>query len=163
MTQVLIAVDDTQHSLHVARVAYDLFGNTAAYTVVNVTDQSPMIWGGDSLMWGVGYPVLMAPSGVLGVAPGDGVNGQPTDLDAAPIEAAIQVAQEVATEAELPNPQVVGESGDPAQAILNAARHHQADVIVVGSHDRSWFSNLFVPSVTGAVVRDADVPVLIAR
>ncbi|HEY7626492.1 MAG TPA: universal stress protein [Ilumatobacteraceae bacterium] len=163
MTQVLIAVDDTERSLHVARVAYDLFGDGAAYTVVNVTDQSPMIWGGDSLMWGVGYPVLMAPAGLLGVAPGDGDDGQPKDIDAASIEAAIQVAHDVAEEADLPNPQVVGESGDPAQAIITAARHHQADVIVVGSHDHSWLSDLFVPSVTGAVVKESEIPVLIAR
>lgn len=163
MTQVLIAVDDTERALHVARVAYDLFGDTAAYTVVNVTDQSPMVWGGDSLMWGVGYPVSMAPSGLLGVAPPGGEGTTAADLHTAPIEAAIKVAQEVAEEADLPSPQVVGESGDPAQAIIDAARHHQADVIVVGSPERSWFSKLFAPSVTGAVLKEAAIPVLIAR
>ena len=83
--------------------------------------------------------------------------------DQAPIDAAIQVAHGVASEAHLPNPQVVGEVGDPATAIIEAAHHHQADVIVVGSHDRSWFSRLLVPSTSGAVVREADIPVLIAR
>lgn len=164
MTQVLIAVDDSEHSLRAARVAYDLFGDSAAYTVVNVTDQSPMVWGGDSLMWGVGYPVLLAPSRLVGVVPpGAGAGAGATNPDTAPIEAAIRVAQEVADEADLPHPQVVGEAGDPAQAILEAARHHQADVIVIGSHERSWFSKLFSPSVTGSVVKDADIPVLIAR
>jgi nucleotide-binding universal stress UspA family protein len=165
MTQVLIAVDESEHSLHAAKVAYDLFGGTASYTVVNVADASPMIWGGDALMWGVGYPVMMAPSGLVGVGtrPSSGAGAAVTEMDNGPIDSAMQVALDVATEADLPNPQVVGEVGDPALAILQAARHHLADVIVIGSHDRSWVSRLFVPSVTGSVVRDAEIPVLIVR
>jgi nucleotide-binding universal stress UspA family protein len=164
MTQVLIAVDDTEHSLHAARVAYELFGDTASYTVVNVTDQNAMMWGGDSLMWGVGYPVMMAPEGLIGVAPpSTGADPATASADTAPIDSAMRVALDVATEADIPNPQVVGEVGDPAQAIVEAAHHHQADVIVIGSHDRSWFSRLLNPSVSGSVMRDADIPVLIAR
>ena len=85
------------------------------------------------------------------------------EVDTAPIDAAIQVARDVADEASIPNPQVVGEVGDPATAIITAAHHHQADVIVIGSHDRSWFSKLFVPSVSSAVVREADIPVLVTH
>jgi nucleotide-binding universal stress UspA family protein len=175
MTQVLIAVDDSESSIKTASIAYALFGDGASYTVVNVADQSPMIWGGDALVWGIGYPIVMAPSGIVEVAPAGthpsagsrdeslGADTTSAEVDNAPIDAAIQVARDVATEARIPNPQVVGEVGDPATAIINAAHHHQADVIVIGSHDRSWFSKLFVPSVTGAVVREADIPVLIAR
>ena len=169
MTQVLIAVDESEHSLRAARVAYGLFGENATYTVVNVADVSPMVWGGDSLMWGVGYPVLMAPAGLVGVGP-SGQAESPTSAapttttaDNAPIEAAMQVALDVATEADLPNPQVVGEVGDPALAIMEAARHHQADVIVIGSHDRSWLTRLLNPSVAGSVVKDSDIPVLIVH
>ena len=169
MTQVLIAVDDSESSIKTARTAYARFGDTVTYTVVNVADQSPMIWGGDALVWGIGYPIVMAPSGVVevdhaGASPRSATSDSAAaEVDSAPIDAAIEVARGVASEAQIPNPQVVGEVGDPAYAIITAARHHQADVIVVGSHDRSWFSKLLTPSVTGAVVRDADVPVLIAR
>jgi nucleotide-binding universal stress UspA family protein len=166
MTQVLIAVDDSESSIKTARIAYALFGDSASYTVVNVADQSPMIWGGDALVWGIGYPIVMAPSGVVEVAPTGGkthADSVAAEVDNAPIDAAIEVARDVAAEAHLPNPQVVGEVGDPATAIISAAHHHQADVIVIGSHDRSWFSKLFVPSVAGAVMREADIPVLIAR
>jgi nucleotide-binding universal stress UspA family protein len=178
MTQVLIAVDDSDYSVNAAKVAYALFGDTASYTVVNVAEQSPMMWGGDSLVWGVGYPIVMAPSGVVHAVPASTVAaaGGTTDpgspgpgpavalLDAAPIDAAMQVALDVATEADLPNPQVVGEAGgDPAAAIIAAAHHHQADVIVIGSHERSWLARLFIPSVAGNVLKDADIPVLIAR
>lgn len=176
MTQVLIAVDDSEDSIKTARIAYDLFGDTASYTVVNVADRTPLMWGGDSLVWGVGYPVMMGPSGAFDLGPGRMGSGEvapdrgvrtndaaAAEADSAPIDAAIQVAHDVASEAQLPNPQVVGEVGDPATAIITAAHHHQADVIVVGSHDRSWFSRLLVPSTAGAVVREADIPVLIAR
>jgi nucleotide-binding universal stress UspA family protein len=171
MTQVLIAVDDTETSIATARTAYALFGPDANYIVVNVADRSPMVWGGDALVWGIGYPIVMSPAGPAEVrAAGSHPNADtpPDDLtaaeiDNAPIDAAIQVARDVANEAHIPNPQVVGEVGDPATAIITAAHHHQADVIVIGSHDRSWFSKLFVPSVAGAVVREADIPVLVAR
>jgi nucleotide-binding universal stress UspA family protein len=163
MTHVLIAVDDSESSVATARTAYSLFGAEASYIVVSVADRTPVMWGGDSLVWGVGYPIMMGPTEVVA---GD---AQPTgdatvaETDSAPIDAAIQVARDVADEAHIPHPQVVGEVGDPATAIITAAHHHQADVIVIGSHDRSWFSKLFAPSVAGAVVREADIPVLVAR
>jgi nucleotide-binding universal stress UspA family protein len=160
MTQVLIAVDDSDSSIATARTAFALFGPDAGYVVVNVADRAPVMWGDDALAWGVGYPIMMGPTGPA-VTPNGDVSV--AEADSAPIDAAIQVAQDVADEADIPNPQVVGEVGDPATAIITAAHHHQADVIVVGSHDRSWFSKLFVPSVAGAVVREADIPVLVAR
>jgi nucleotide-binding universal stress UspA family protein len=175
MTQVLIAVDDSDASIKTARIAYDLFGDSAGYIVVNVAEQTPVMWGGDALVWGVGYPVMLAPAGTPQLAPpgtgtaGTGTTSDPDDpdsattVDNAPIDAAIQVARGVAAEADLPTPQVVGEVGDPATAIINAAHHHHADVIVVGSHHRNWFSSLLSPSVSNAVVREADIPVLIAR
>ena len=38
-----------------------------------------------------------------------------------------------------------------------------ADVIVLGTHDRGWFSRLLTGSVSSDVLRHADVPVLVAR
>ena len=162
MTQVLIAVDDSESSIATARTAFALFGADANYIVVSVADQTPIVWGGDSLAWGVGYPIMM-PSEVATAGTNPSGDTSVADVDSAPIDAAIQVARDVADEAQIPNPQVVGEVGDPATAIITAAHHHKADVIVIGSHDRSWFSKLFVPSVSGAVVREADIPVLVTH
>jgi nucleotide-binding universal stress UspA family protein len=164
MTHVLIAVDDTEHSLRAARTAYRLFGSLATYTVVSVSDQPTMLWGGDTLMWGVPYPLMVAPTGVVGVAtPGTATTGSERAATAAAVDEAMQVALDVAERAEIPEPQVVGETGDPAAAILEAARHHHADVIVIGSHERSWFARLMSPSVAGALVKEAEIPVLLAR
>jgi nucleotide-binding universal stress UspA family protein len=163
MTHVMIAVDDSESSVATARTAYALFGADAKYIVVSVADRTPVMWGGDTLAWGVGYPVMMGPSEPVTAGSTSDTDATSTEGDTAPIDSAIQIARDVADEAHLPNPQVVGEVGDPATAIITAAHHHQADVIVIGSHDRSWFSKLFDPSVAGAVVREADIPVLVAR
>jgi K+-sensing histidine kinase KdpD len=55
----------------------------------------------------------------------------------------------------------LGEVGDPADAILRAARHHHADVVVLGEDDRSWISRPFTGSVERALLRDSDVSVLV--
>jgi nucleotide-binding universal stress UspA family protein len=48
-----------------------------------------------------------------------------------------------------------------ATAIINAARTHGADVIVVGSHHRNWFSKLFHGSTSDDVIDEANIPVLV--
>ena len=98
MTQVLIAVDDSESSIKTARTAYALFGDTATYTVVNVADQSPMIWGGDALVWGIGYPIVMAPSGAVEVEHArktPSSDSAAAEVDSTPIDAAIEVARGV--------------------------------------------------------------------
>jgi nucleotide-binding universal stress UspA family protein len=58
---------------------------------------------------------------------------------------------------------LIGDVGDPARAILEAAHEHGVDVVVVGSHDRSWLSRLFSKSVSTEIVKRADLPVLLAK
>lgn len=153
MINVLIAVDDSEESVTAARVAHELFGDSATYTIVSVAAQT-LAWGGEPMIWGMGYAVVIPPLGVLGPA---------TSVHDTTLDDAREVAHDIAAAADLQGAQLVGETGDPARAIIDAARHHQADVIVVGSHDRGWFSRLFSPPVTGAVINDCDIPVLIAR
>jgi len=169
MTRVLIAADDSEESITAARTARTLFGDTAEYTVVSVASTQGMLWAGSSMEWGLPYPMVIPPAGAMGpplvfqqpTAAADGSSDQggyqsPTDI-------AEQQADEVAVAAHLPTPDVVGEVGDPVDAIIAAAERCHADVIVVGSHDRNWLSKLFTQSVSDAVVRDATVPVLVVR
>jgi nucleotide-binding universal stress UspA family protein len=51
----------------------------------------------------------------------------------------------------------------PAQGILEAAEHHHADLIVLGSRGRGTFANLLLGSTAERVLRYAKVPVLIGR
>ena len=57
--------------------------------------------------------------------------------------------------------QTLLEEGDCSEAILNAANKITADVIVMGSHSRTWFENTTMGSVTEKVLQNSTIPVLI--
>ena len=164
MTHVLIAVDDTDTSIRAATTAHRIFGDGARYTVLNVATTTPVIWGDDALTSGMVYPLALPGAGVVGGIPFTvQTPGHPEQGAIDRIDEAEQRADDIAHEAGIPAARPVGDTGDPADAILAAAHDHGADVIVVGTHDRNWFSRLFGRSVAGAVVRDSEIPVLIAR
>lgn len=50
-----------------------------------------------------------------------------------------------------------------ASAIMEEARHWQADLIVIGTHGRTGFSRVLFGSVAEGVVRTAHIPVLLIR
>jgi len=53
--------------------------------------------------------------------------------------------------------------GTPAAEIVNYARHHADDMIVMGTHGRGGVSHLLLGSVAEKVVRTAPCPVLTVR
>jgi nucleotide-binding universal stress UspA family protein len=53
--------------------------------------------------------------------------------------------------------------GDPAEAILEAAREADADMIVVGSRGRGRLARIALGSVSSKVAQDADRSVLVVR
>ncbi|HEV2261435.1 MAG TPA: universal stress protein [Candidatus Rubrimentiphilum sp.] len=53
--------------------------------------------------------------------------------------------------------------GNPTDAILQVAKKRRGDLIVMGSHGRSGLRRLFLGSVAEAVLRSADIPVLVVR
>lgn len=169
MTRVLIAVDDSADSLSAATSAHELFGDTATYLVVNVAEPgaSRDLLTGNGLQWGIGYPVTMpiaGPMAAIPMLPADIARGDSSGSGEAPataVDEAERRARSIADAAELPSAQAVGESGDVADAIVEAAQMNDADVIVVGSHERGWFANLLNRSTSGAVVRRSDIPVLV--
>ena len=52
------------------------------------------------------------------------------------------------------------EEGDPRDVILRVAREKAANVIVMGTHGRKGIVRLLIGSVTEAVLRTAEVPVV---
>ncbi len=56
--------------------------------------------------------------------------------------------------------QILTPTGETAKAIVQAARDVQADLILMPTHGRRGFSQLFLGSVAQLVVRDAPCPVL---
>jgi nucleotide-binding universal stress UspA family protein len=53
--------------------------------------------------------------------------------------------------------------GDPAAVIVHTAHELEADLIVIGNHDRSGVERLLGTSVAEAVMRQAETPVLVVR
>ena len=56
--------------------------------------------------------------------------------------------------------QTLLETGVPAQAIVDAARRHSVELIVMATHGRTGLSHLLMGSVAEKVVRTAACPVL---
>ena len=54
-------------------------------------------------------------------------------------------------------------SGDPAEAIVQVARDHGIDLIVMSTHGRTGLPHLLLGSVAEKVVRLAPCPVLVTR
>ena len=151
MTRILLALDGSDASLGAAARAHQLFGDDAEYLAINVfeapnaivpTVSDPLIWGA---VWR--YDVLAATE---------------EDREAARAAAA-EDARDEAEQAGVGATRAIGKVGDPATAIVEAAGQHAADVIVVGAHQRGWFSRLFDPPVAADVVKRADTPVLVVR
>ena len=154
MTTILIAADDSEESIDAARVAHALFGDDAEYLVIHVRTlrfrAAP--WHGATrtpsrCRWSTTRRMLTEP------AP-----GEPTQ-----VEEAEDRADAVAHAASLDSAEAVGDVGDTSEAILHAAHEHGADVIVVGSHERGWFSRLLSGSVSQDVIRRSDIPVLVVK
>ena len=53
--------------------------------------------------------------------------------------------------------------GDPREAIVNVAKDHGVDLVVVGSHGRSGLSKLIMGSVASHVVTHAPCGVLVVK
>lgn len=167
MTRVLIAVDGSDLDTRLAEASHRLFGSDAEYWAVNVHNPrdaslpsgagaAPSMYGGSTVGYGMAYPyVTPRPYEVA------------SDSVAAHLETLEQerrrVAEAAVTQAGLDDAAVVTEAGDPSEAILRAAARHSADVIVIGSHDRSWWKKLIDPSVSRDIVEESTIPVLVVR
>jgi nucleotide-binding universal stress UspA family protein len=167
MTRVLIAVDETEESVHAAKAARELFGTEAEYLAVSVADEDldadSMPWWRPS--WGIAYPVpygrvfpypAVTGHDQLGRSEGEG-------RDAAPVEVAQRDARSTADRSGIPGAETVGQVGDPADAVTRVAEDRAADVIVVGSRNRGWLDRLFDSSVSKEVLEHAHIPVLVVR
>lgn len=82
--------------------------------------------------------------------------------DLAKARTAIADAVLVAEERHVPCDTEIVE-GSPAQKILDVARAHGADLIVVGSRGRGGVTGALLGSVSSELVHRADRPVLVAR
>lgn len=76
--------------------------------------------------------------------------------------AILKAAVEKATTAGL-TPQTEMLEGKAVEEVVDAARRHKSDLIVIGSHGRTGLSRAFLGSVAEGVMREADVPTLVVH
>jgi nucleotide-binding universal stress UspA family protein len=136
--KVLVALDESQISLRAAREAVRLFPG-AEFTVVTV-NRRPVPW------------IMQGPYG--GTYFTTFVDLPPEGLDD-------ETLTGLAASAGITDAETVTAIGDPAYAICQAAEQHDADVVVVGSHDKGLLGRLFAPSIAHAVVTGTFRPVLV--
>jgi nucleotide-binding universal stress UspA family protein len=151
MKRVLIAVDATPESNDAAKFAYALFGEDADYLVLTVADTSAML--GSALP--LADPMLS----------GAGAYVDP-EVARETVETAMHDAESTAAEGAHQlhdHAERLVETGAPADVICRVAEERAVDLIVIGSHDRNWFSRLITPSVRNHVVDHAPCPVLVVR
>lgn len=167
MTRVMIAVDGSELDAPLAATAYRLFGVDADYFAVNVQGSAayaigavpttfPMMYGGSPVGFGSAYPFIAPnPYDVRDATDGDRSGVANAD------ERAASTAESAVDDAGISDAEPVAEVGDPPDAILRAAHEHDIDVIVVGDHDRSWWSRFFAPAVGSQLIDRAEIPVLV--
>ena len=151
MTRILLAVDGTDLDHRVASTAHEIFGDAAEYLAVNVADSHVATSATMPVPYGVVYPY--APHGAVDAGPSD------TERLARAEDLARRIAEEIGVD----DVEAIGDLGDPAVAIVGAAERHGVDVIVVGSHERSWLSRLVSPSVSSEVLSGSTIPVMVIK
>ncbi|MDW3221156.1 MAG: universal stress protein [Acidimicrobiales bacterium] len=145
--KILLAADDDAASYEAALIVSDWFPDDASVVALHVGAVAPSTAPATpAVIGGLGYPVVALPA--LRAEQGR-IYREAREI-AARAAATTDGAARTAT-------------GDPATTIVEVAEEIGADLIVVGTGDRSWLSRLLNPSVSAGVLRDASCPVLVVR
>lgn len=139
--KILIAIDGSEPALDAARHALQLRQSGLQARFVLATVQDPVYL----------YERMLPPDAeVLGRMSGAVGNSALADAEALFQAAGVPCEREIA-------------SGDPAQALLDMARRHGCDSIIMGARGRGALRSALLGSVSQHVVQNAAVPVTIVR
>ncbi|OGB20809.1 MAG: universal stress protein [Burkholderiales bacterium RIFCSPLOWO2_02_FULL_57_36] len=75
----------------------------------------------------------------------------------------VEKVAEIAAKAGVPCETHVAHSFNPYEEIVNAAREHHCDVILMASHGRKGLNKLFIGSETQKVLAHSSIPVMVFR
>jgi nucleotide-binding universal stress UspA family protein len=75
----------------------------------------------------------------------------------------VQRVADAAAAANVPCKTYIASSFSPYEAIIDAAKEHQCDVIFMASHGRKGLNKLFVGSETQKVLAHSTIPVMVFR
>lgn len=149
MKKILVAVDETEASQRAAAFVDEFFTRDEySISAVNVADQ-PVEW--------------------LPATPYGGIAqwSYPVQHDQSAMEEALArreaAGEAIASRQAPPGSDIEVRFGETVEAILVAADEVDADVIVVGSHDKGFLERLLSGSVSEQLVRSASRPVLVVR
>jgi nucleotide-binding universal stress UspA family protein len=142
---VLIGVDETPESHEAVEAAWKLFGSNGAYTIVCIYERQPLVVG--SLGIGTSLAGMYAHLN-------DSIGQQLATNTASSARAAAPVDADVDFHTD------VGHAGS---SIIDAAKAHASDLIVIGSHNRGFWERIFSPSVGKYLVENSPCPVLVVR
>jgi len=147
--KVLIAVDEDEESRDALAFASQLLPADADVIVVNVASSTITPYGTIGGLGGfdVGGPAISAEADLRAQEVAD--------------REAERIVREVAAEVDVDEHRV--EHGDVGPTICAVAEEEGADLVVLGTHDRSRWSRLWFGSVSDHVVRNAPCPVLVVR
>ena len=147
--RILVALDDSSSSQRAAAFVRDFFAPATDIEVLGVNvAELPQPW----IAPGLGYGVVMPP-----FDPGS----SPQQVGQRLGDTARDHAAEMLDANELGDAQSIGAVGDPVAAIVDAAREHDVDLIVVGGDEAGFLGRLLDRSVTRGLLRDARRPILV--
>jgi nucleotide-binding universal stress UspA family protein len=157
---IVTGYDGTKHADHALARAAELSRALAAkLIVVSVGHPAPV--AAPELMIASTMPVAPAPGALLtrhgGPASGATAPDEP-DEAALLLERARRFLTTRRTQADF-----VAESGDPADRLLAVADERNADLIVVGCHERSFLHRLLGPGVDEQLARRANCDILLVH
>ena len=145
MPKVLVALDESELSVHVARVAKRLFAGPGTELLAISVATVPTLWAD--------------PFGGVHTLKGDS-DGDDDILTENDLE--VRLA-DVMKEADLQPDETLLEVGGPVERICAAAEDFDVDVIVVGTHDKGFFRRMIDPLVSEGVLTHTTRPVIVVH
>ena len=130
-----------------AEFVHRLFGDGTIELLALSVAQVPAPWMPVGVEYGAVYPWPM-------------VGGEPGEVGEA-LDATTKDAEDTIHDIGLGEAEALVSIGDPVEEITRAAREHQADLVVVGSHHKNLLERFLQGSVSEKLVREATLPVLV--
>jgi len=149
--RILVALDDSEASQRAAQFVNEFFAGLD-HEVIGLNVSPTAVPWIPPVGYGEVYAFPVAPAGVAA----------PEEVEAAEVQAEHAAAQTV-DEAGLAADERYAAVGDVVGEICRAALDHDADLIVVGSHDKGAFKRFLTGSVSTTLVHEAPRPVLVVR
>ena len=148
--KILIGIDDSKHAEYAAKYGFDLARNFGAEVgLVNIVEPSVM-------------PEMNQNADIITGMPTQGVGIEEVEImDIQQNRSESIVSSTISNLAGDLKVTHYTEYGATADGIIECGKEFNADLIVIGTHNRSGFDRLLMGSVAESVVRHSHIPVLV--